>query len=237
MAVNPPSEFRVPSSEFRVGTENAELGTENAEPGTRNPEPARAGRAVRVHRVTRETDVLVAIALDGSGRAEVSTGVGFLDHMLDSLARHGLFDIEVRASGDLHVDDHHTVEDVAIALGQAVREAVGEGRGIRRMGHAVVPMDEALAMVAVDVSGRGVSDVDISLQGPTVGGMKVQMVPHFFRSFALEAKVSLHVQVLKGVNDHHRVEACFKGLAKALDWATQVDPRASGEIPSTKGTL
>ena len=231
MAVNPPSEFRVPSSEFRVGTEDSELETQNSEPARG------AGRSARVHRVTRETDVLVALSLDGAGKAEVSTGVGFLDHMLDSLARHGLFDIEVRASGDLHVDDHHTVEDVAIALGQAVREAVGDGRGIRRMGHAVVPMDEALAMVAVDVSGRGVSDVDVPLDGPTVGGMKVQMVPHFFRSFALEAKVSLHVQILKGVNDHHRVEACFKGLAKALDWATQVDPRASGEIPSTKGTL
>ena len=194
-------------------------------------------RVGRVHRTTRETDVEVMLRLDGSGRASLATGVGFLDHMLDSLARHGLFDLEVRATGDLHVDDHHTVEDVAIALGQALAQAVGEGRGIRRMGHAIVPMDEALAMVAVDVSGRGVSDVEVRLDGPLVGGMKIQMVPHFLQSFAMEAKVSLHAQVLKGVNDHHRVEACFKALAKALDWATQVDERASGQVPSTKGTL
>ncbi len=196
-----------------------------------------APRVGRVHRTTRETDVEVVLRLDGSGTASISTGVGFLDHMLDSLTRHGLFDLEVRASGDLHVDDHHTIEDVAIALGQALHQAVGEGLGIRRMGHAIVPMDEALAMVAVDVSGRGVSDVEIRLDGPLVGGMKIQMVPHFLQSFAMEAKVSLHAQVLKGVNDHHRVEACFKALAKALDWATQIDDRASGQVPSTKGTI
>ena len=199
--------------------------------------PGQEARIGRVHRKTRETDVEVIFGLDGSGVASIATGVGFLDHMLDSLARHGLFDLDVRASGDLHVDDHHTVEDVAIALGQALHDAVGEGRGIRRMGHAIVPLDEALAMVALDVSGRGVSDIDIRLDGPLVGGMKVQMVPHFFQSFAMEAKVSLHAQVLKGINDHHRVEACFKALAKALDWATQIDDRAAGQIPSTKGTL
>lgn len=190
-----------------------------------------------VRRTTRETQVEVTLNLDGRGQADVQTGVGFLDHMLDSLARHGLFDLNVHATGDLHVDDHHTVEDVAISLGQALQRAIGEGRGIRRMGHAIVPMDEALALVAVDVSGRGVSEIDIPLDGPTVGGMKVQMVAHFFRSFALEARVSLHVQVLKGVNDHHRVEACFKGLAKALDWATQIDDRTAGDVPSTKGVL
>ena len=198
---------------------------------------AQEPRIGRVHRTTRETDVELMLRLDGSGRASIATGVGFLDHMLDSLARHGLVDLDVRATGDLHVDDHHTVEDVAIALGQALREAVGEGRGIRRMGHAIVPMDEALAMVAIDLSGRGVSDVDVPLDGPLVGGMKTQMVAHFLRSFALEAKVSLHVQLLKGANDHHRVEACFKALAKALDWATQIDERTGGEIPSTKGSL
>ena len=198
---------------------------------------AQEPRVGQVHRTTRETDVEVTLRLDGSGSATIATGVGFLDHMLDSLARHGLFDLEVRATGDLHVDDHHTVEDVAIALGQALRQAVGEGLGIRRMGHAIVPMDEALAMVAVDVSGRGVSDVDVPLDGPLVGGMKIQMVPHFLQSFAMEAKVSLHAQVMKGVNDHHRVEACFKALAKALDWATQIDERAAGQVPSTKGTL
>jgi imidazoleglycerol-phosphate dehydratase len=198
---------------------------------------AQEPRVGQVHSTTRETDVEVTLRLDGSGSATIATGVGFLDHMLDSLARHGLFDLEVRATGDLHVDDHHTVEDVAIALGQALRQAVGEGLGIRRMGHAIVPMDEALAMVAVDVSGRGISNVDVPLDGPLVGGMKIQMVPHFLQSFAMEAKVSLHVQVMKGVNDHHRVEACFKALAKALDWATQIDERAAGQVPSTKGTL
>jgi len=198
---------------------------------------AREPRIGRVHRQTRETDVALTVVLDGHGHAKVATGVGFLDHMLDSLARHGLFDLEVESKGDLHVDDHHTVEDVAIALGQALREAIGEGRGIRRMGHAIVPMDEALALVAVDVSGRGVADVEVPLDGPTVGGLKVQMVPHFFRSLALEAKMSLHVQALKGANDHHKVEACFKALAKALDWATQIDDRAADEVPSTKGML
>jgi imidazoleglycerol-phosphate dehydratase len=198
---------------------------------------ASAPRAATVHRVTRETDVEVTFVIDGEGRAEISTGVGFLDHMLDSLARHGLFDLRVQAHGDLHVDEHHTVEDVAITLGQALHQAIGEGRGIRRMGHAIVPMDESLAMVALDVSGRGVSVVEVALDGPLVGGMKIQMVPHFFQSLALEAKVSLHVQVLRGVNDHHRVEACFKALAKSLDWATQVDDRASEAIPSTKGVL
>ena len=198
---------------------------------------AQTPRVGTVHRVTRETEVDVRLALDGHGQADVATGIGFLDHMLDSLARDGLFDIDVRATGDLHVDEHHTVEDIGIALGQALRQAVGEARGIRRMGHAIVPLDEALAMVALDVSGRGYCDADLPLDGPTVGTLKVQMVPHFFLSFATEAKISLHVQVLKGVNDHHKVEACFKALAKALDWATQIDERASGDVPSTKGVL
>lgn len=194
-------------------------------------------RVGRVHRVTRETDVEVQLVLDGRGQTKISTGVGFLDHMLDSFARHGLFDVEVRATGDMHVDQHHTVEDVAIALGQALREAVGEGRGIRRMGHAVVPMDETLAMVAVDLSGRGVAVVDVPVHGPTVGDLRAQMVSHFFQSLALEGKLSLHVQVLRGANDHHKVEACFKALAKALDWATQLDDRLGDEVPSVKGVL
>ncbi|MPZ14597.1 MAG: imidazoleglycerol-phosphate dehydratase HisB [Chloroflexi bacterium] len=207
------------------------------DPAVADASRGRGQRVGNVHRTTRETNVEVRFSIDGTGRASVSTCVGFLDHMLDSLARHGLFDIDVRASGDLQVDEHHTVEDVAIALGQAVHQAVGEGRGIRRMGHAIVPMDDALALVAVDVSGRGVSEVDLPLAGPTVGGLKIQMVPHFFRSFSLEAKVSLHVRALSGANDHHKVEACFKALARALDWATQLDDRASGDVPSTKGVL
>lgn len=200
---------------------------------TAEPEP----RTGRVHRVTRETDVEVGVVVEGRGKATVSTGVHYLDHMLDSLARHGLFDLEVRAKGDLAVDDHHTVEDVAITLGQAFRQAIAEGRGIRRMGHAIVPMDEALAMAALDVGGRGLAVVDITLDGPMVGDLKAQMVRHFFESFAREAQITLHLRLLQGSNDHHRVEVCFKALAKALDWATQIDERAAGEVPSTKGVL
>lgn len=190
-----------------------------------------------MHRATRETDVEAVFVLDGHGEAKISTGVRFLDHMLDSLARHGLFDLDVQATGDLGTDDHHTVEDVAIALGQAFHEAVGDGRGIRRIGHAIVPMDEALATAAVDVSGRGVVVLELQLDGPMVGDMKVQMVPHFFESFAREARLALHLQLGRGTNDHHRVEVCFKALAKALDWATQIDERTRGEVPSTKGVL
>src|SRR3954469_2955392 len=147
-------------------------------------------RTSHVHRVTRETDVEVTFVVDGVGRAQVSTGIGFLNHMLDSLARHGLFDIDVKCTGDLHVDDHHSVEDVGIALGQALHQALGEGRGIRRMGHAIVPLDEALSMVAVDISGRGVAAVTLGLEGPMVGDMKAQMVAHFFQSLAMDAKMS-----------------------------------------------
>ncbi|HZT08057.1 MAG TPA: imidazoleglycerol-phosphate dehydratase HisB [Chloroflexota bacterium] len=194
-------------------------------------------RTGRVHRVTRETDVLVSLTIDGRGNASVASGVGFLDHMLESLARHGLFDLEVQATGDLHVDDHHSIEDVAITLGQALRQALGDGRGIRRMGHAFVPLDESLAMAAVDISGRGMAIVDLQIEGATVGDMKSQMVPHFLQSLAMEARMSLHVQVLTGRNDHHKVEASFKALAKALDWATQLDERLGTEVPSTKGVL
>jgi imidazoleglycerol-phosphate dehydratase len=194
-------------------------------------------RVGAVHRVTRETDIEVRLVIDGTGRARIETGLGFLDHMLESFARHGLFDLEVQAKGDLHVDDHHTVEDVAIAIGRALAKALGEGRGIRRMGWAMVPMDESLARVALDVSGRGVSVLDIPLDGPLVGEIKIQMVKHFFQSLALESRITLHVEVLRGENDHHKVEACFKGLAKALDWATQIDERMADQVPSTKGVL
>lgn len=194
-------------------------------------------RSGHVHRVTRETNVEVTWVLDGRGTAQISTGVHFLDHMLDSLARHGLFDITVKAAGDLAVDEHHTVEDVAITMGQAFHQAVGDGRGIRRIAHAIVPMDEALATAAVDVSGRGMAFVELPLDGPLVGDLKAQMVPHFFQSLAREANFTLHLQLNSGANDHHRVETCFKALAKALDSATQIDERMSGEVPSTKGVL
>jgi len=194
-------------------------------------------RVGRCTRETRETRVQVEWVLDGSGRAEVSTGVGYLDHMLDSLARHGLFDLLVRAEGDLHVDEHHTVEDVAIALGRALGQALGEGRGLRRMGDATVPLDEALALVAVDLSGRGLATLDIPLRGPRLGQLPTELVPHFFQSLAMEARITLHVHVLRGENDHHKVEAAFKALAKALDWATSLDPRVADAVPSTKGSL
>ena len=198
---------------------------------------ATQSRVGHVHRVTRETNVEVTFVLDGRGKATISSGVKFLDHMLDSLARHGLFDLEVRATGDLAVDDHHTVEDVAIALGQALQQAVGDGGGLRRFGHAMVPMDEARAMAAIDLSGRGFAVIDIPLDGPMVGDMKTQMVAHFFESFAREARMALHLELARGLNDHHRVEVCFKALAKALDTATQVDERLGGQVPSTKGVL
>jgi imidazoleglycerol-phosphate dehydratase len=196
-----------------------------------------AERVGRCTRETRETRIQAEWVLDGSGQADVRTGVGYLDHMLDALARHGLFDLHVRADGDLHVDEHHTVEDVAIALGRALAEALGDGRGIRRMGDATVPLDEALALVAVDLSGRGLATLDIPLRGPRLGQLPTELVPHFFQSLAMEARMTLHVHVLRGENDHHKVEATFKALAKALDWATTIDPRVANVVPSTKGVL
>ena len=194
----------------------------------------RVGRCVRE---TRETRIQAEWVLDGSGRADVHSGVGYLDHMLDALARHGLFDLRLQAEGDLHVDEHHTVEDVAIALGRALATAVGDGRGLRRMGDATVPLDEALALVAVDLSGRGLATLDIPLRTPRLGQLPTELVPHFFQSLAMEARITLHVHVLRGENDHHKVEAAFKALAKALDWATSIDPRVSDQVPSTKGVL
>jgi imidazoleglycerol-phosphate dehydratase len=194
-------------------------------------------RVGRCGRDTRETRVQAEWVLDGVGRADVQTGVGYLDHMLDSLARHGLFDLHVRAEGDLHVDAHHTVEDVAIALGRALDNALGDRRGVRRMGDAAVPLDEALALAAVDLSGRGLAMLDLPLRGPTLGQLPTELVPHFFQSLAAEARITLHLHLLRGENDHHKVEAAFKALAKALDWATSIDPRVSGEVPSTKGVL
>jgi imidazoleglycerol-phosphate dehydratase len=200
-------------------------------------ERAMGERVGRCRRETRETRVAVEWVLDGAGRADVQTGIGYLDHMLDALARHGLFDLHVRAEGDLHVDAHHTVEDVAIALGRALADALGERRGVRRMGDATVPLDEALALVAVDLSGRGLATLDIPLRGPALGQLPTELVPHFFQSLAIEARITLHVHVLRGDNDHHKVEACFKALARALDWATSVDPRLADAVPSTKGVL
>jgi len=194
-------------------------------------------RQARVERQTRETEVLVELALDGSGQHRIVTGIGFLDHMLTHVAVHGLFDLQVQASGDLHVDQHHTVEDVALTLGQAFDRALGDRAGIVRIGSATVPMDESLAFVAVDLSGRPYAVDEMAWTGPTVGRLPVTLIPHFFQSFAVAARANVHARVLYGRDDHHKAEALFKALGRALDAATRVDPRRGGAIPSTKGAL
>jgi imidazoleglycerol-phosphate dehydratase len=191
-------------------------------------------RAATIRRETGETQIEVRLNLDGRGRAEVSTGVGFLDHMLSALARHARFDLTIQATGDLHVDEHHTVEDVAISLGRALGEALGDRGGIMRMGHAIVPMDEALALVAVDIGGRGRCDFDGAFDTPRVGTMATSLVGHFFESLALESRMNLHARLLAGADDHHRAEALFKALARALHQATRFDATLGGDIPSTK---
>ncbi|HYY88872.1 MAG TPA: imidazoleglycerol-phosphate dehydratase HisB [Chloroflexota bacterium] len=196
-----------------------------------------APRTATVRRETRESRVEIALNLDGSGRGDISTGIGFLDHMLDSLARHARFDLTIRAEGDLHVDQHHTAEDVGITLGQALDRALGERQAIRRFGDAVVPLDEALAMVAVDLGGRAWASIELPFQGATVGGLSTELIPHVLQSFATDGRFGLHVRLLAGQNDHHRAEAAFKALARALDEATRPDPRLAGEVPSTKGVI
>jgi imidazoleglycerol-phosphate dehydratase len=196
-----------------------------------------AERRATVNRETGETRIRLEFAIDGEGRCQASTGIGMLDHLIDQIARHGLFDIGVEAKGDLDVGQHHTLEDVAICLGQAFSEALGERRGIARMGHAVVPMDDALAMVAVDISGRGHASIDAPLEARDISGLDTDLIRHFLETFAASAKLTLHARLLSGVNDHHKVEALFKALAKALDAATTIDPRRKDEVPSTKGTI
>ena len=185
-------------------------------------------------RETSETKVHVELALDGSGVCEVKTGIRMLDHLLDQLARHGLFDIKITASG---ADKHHLVEDVAIALGRALSEALGERQGIVRMAHALVPMDDALALVAMDIGGRGYAAVEASFDGDNIGDLPADLVRHFLESLAQEARLNLHAKVLSGTNDHHKAEALFKALARALDAATRIDERIAGQIPSTKGVI
>src|SRR5918911_292762 len=196
-----------------------------------------APRTATVRRETRESRGEIALNLDGSGRGDVSTGIGFLDHMLDTVPRHARFDLTLRAEGDLHVDQHHPAEDVGIGLGQALDKALGERRAIRRFGDAVVPLDEALAQVAVDLGGRGWASIDLPFRGSQIGGLSSEMIPHLLQSFATEGRFTLHVRLLAGENDHHRAEATFKALARALDDATRPDPRLAGEVPSTKGVI
>ena len=194
-------------------------------------------RTAEISRQTNETQVQIKLDLDGSGKHEISTGVGFLDHMLTHIAVHGLFDLTVQATGDLHIDAHHTVEDVALVLGQAFDGALGDRRGIIRMADCFAPMDETLAHVAVDLSGRPYAVVQAEWHAPDVGNIPTTLLPHFLESFAMTARCNLHARVLYGRDDHHQAEALFKALARALDAATQIDPRRAGIIPSTKGML
>jgi imidazoleglycerol-phosphate dehydratase len=201
------------------------------------PDFVPAGRTAVLTRHTSETSITLRLSLDGTGQASIATGIGFFDHMLTAFARHGLFDLKVQAEGDLHIDAHHTVEDVGIVLGQAVAQALGDKRGIRRFGHALVPMDEALAEAAIDLSGRAHLAWTVPFARETIGTMDTQLVEEFFRAFTGNAKLTLHVTRRAGENAHHVAEACFKAAARALRMAVEQDQRASGEIPSTKGSL
>lgn len=194
-------------------------------------------RNSEITRQTNETNINIKLELDGTGRHEISTGIGFLDHMLCHLAVHGLFDLTVKAIGDLHIDSHHTVEDVALALGQAFDNGLGDRKGIIRMGDCFAPMDETLAHVAIDLSGRPYSVIQAEWHTPYVGNIPTALFPHFFESFAVTSRCNLHARVLYGRDDHHQAEALFKAWARALDAATQIDPRRAGMIPSTKGAL
>jgi len=190
-----------------------------------------------VKRKTKETNIEVAVDLDGTGVSAVATGIGFLDHMLDLLARHSRIDIRVKAAGDLHIDQHHTTEDTGIALGQAVRQALGDMKGITRFSDVHVPMDEALTRVAIDISGRPFLAFRVAFGRDKVGAFDTELVREWFQAFAMNAGITLHVETLYGANDHHIAESCFKGLARGLRAAVAIDERAAGEVPSTKGVL
>jgi imidazoleglycerol-phosphate dehydratase len=194
-------------------------------------------RQATVSRETAETKVKVEFDLDGRGKCQAKTGIGMLDHLIEQIARHGLFDITVEAKGDLKVGHHHILEDVAMCLGQALDKALGDRRGIVRMGHAIVPMDEALSLVAVDISGRPYAVVEAVLEGRDISGLDTDLIRHFLQTFATEAKINLHARLLTRGNDHHRVEALFKALGRSLDDATRTDERVGSDVPSTKGKM
>jgi len=194
-------------------------------------------RTARIKRKTKETDILVEVNLDGSGQHEIETGVGFFDHMLTQIAVHGLFDLVIRASGDLHIDPHHTVEDCGLALGTAFKEALGDKKGITRTASATVPMDEALGQVVVDFSGRPYAMIKTAWSSPMVGELPTTLLEHFFESFATASGANLHVIVHYGRDNHHMAECLFKAMARAMAKAVQVEPRRSGSVPSSKGVL
>jgi imidazoleglycerol-phosphate dehydratase len=195
------------------------------------------GRKARVERKTKETEIAVSVDLDGSGKSEIATGIGFLDHMLEQLSRHSLIDLTVKAKGDLHIDFHHTTEDTGIAIGEAVSKALGERKGINRYGDAMIPMDETLTRVALDASNRPYLVWKVSFSKPKLGEMDTELFKEWFQAFAQNAGLTLHVENLYGENNHHIVESCYKGLARALRAAVEIDPRKSDAIPSTKGVL
>ena len=194
-------------------------------------------RTATISRRTGETDITLTLTVDGTGAAELATGIGFLDHMLTLFAKHGLFDISAKAVGDLHVDEHHIAEDVCICLGQALDRALGDRRGIVRTAHSFVPMDEALGFVAVDLGGRPYCVVEAAFVTPRVGQLGTDLIAHLFESIAVHGRLNLHARILYGHNDHHKVEALFKAFGRALDAATRIDERLGGAVPSTKGTL
>ncbi len=191
----------------------------------------------KVERKTKETEIAVSVALDGTGRSEISTGIGFLDHMLEQLSRHSLIDLKVQAKGDLHIDFHHTTEDTGIAIGEAVAKALGNRTGIRRWGEATVPMDETLTRVALDASNRPYLIWKVNFSKPKLGEMDTELFKEWFQAFAQNAGLTLHIENLYGENNHHIVDSCYKGLARALRQASEIDPRKSDAVPSTKGVL
>lgn len=194
-------------------------------------------RTATIERATRETQIALTLNVDGTGQTTIATGVGFLDHMLELFARHGQFDLQVACSGDLHIDEHHSAEDVAICLGQALNQALGDRAGIVRAAHAFVPMDEALCFAAIDISGRAYAVIDAEFHTPRVGELSTDLIWHIFESIAIHARITAHLRVHYGRNDHHKVEGLFKAFARALDAATRIDERLQGQVPSTKGVL
>jgi len=194
-------------------------------------------RSATIDRNTLETQISVSINLDGTGKAELASGLGFLDHMLDQIARHGMMDLTVKAKGDLHIDAHHTVEDIGISLGKAFAQAIGDKKGIRRYGHAYVPLDEALSRVVIDISGRPEMEFDVKFTRAMVGEFDVDLIHEFFQGFVNHAMITLHIDNLRGHNAHHQAETVFKAFGRALRMAAELDPRMANVMPSTKGTL